>query len=94
MPLGAIYNEINGRRSFAIITVEANKQMSKIHERMPLIVDNIDQWFGERQPLELIHPYDGSLHLTEVSTYVNNIRNDGEECIRPISQTSLDDFFG
>ncbi len=94
MTLGAIYNEIDGHRSFAIITVEANEQMSYLHSRMPLILEDIDHWFGEHPPYKLVQPFDGSLDFTEVSTYVNNPRNDSVECIRPVSQTSLEDFFG
>ena len=79
--------------SCSIITTTPNHLMKPIHNRMPVILKPEDEsiWLDSelddtRTLQELLKPYtDKSLEAFEVSTYVNNPRNDGPMCVRPIS---------
>ncbi len=76
--------------SCTIVTTEANSFMESIHDRMPVIVapEERDVWL-EADPETAQHvmrPFDSDrmdAHL--VSTYVNNVRNQGPECIQPLT---------
>lgn len=76
----------------AIITAEAGNAMSKIHDRIPVIIDSKAKvnWLNPalKDPKilsELIKPLSDEKFFTyQVSTIVNNSRNDTEECIMPI----------
>jgi putative SOS response-associated peptidase YedK len=68
--------------SCTIITTEANDLASRVHTRMPVILDpaEYDGWLaGEQIPL-VPFPAD-RMSARPVSTNVNNARNDGPECI-------------
>lgn len=77
--------------SCAIVTVAANEQVQAIHDRVPAIleVEYFDRWldptFKKTHELQDILTLQREvLELYPVSAYVNNARNDGEECIVPI----------
>jgi len=73
--------------SFAIVTTQANPIVLPVHARMPLIIDieEYDLWLESSNkvanlnfqtvPTDLLTSY-------PVSHYVNNIANDGPECIQ------------
>ena len=69
--------------SYCIITTDANELASKIHDRMPVIIphDEYGEWLengGER----MLTQFDsGRMKERAVSTYVNNVKNQGEECV-------------
>lgn len=75
-----------------IVTTTANDLMSPLHDRMPVILNPIDYdlWLdptiADREKLEpLIVPYEGDeFTSTQVSTFVNNVRNQGPECVVPM----------
>lgn len=78
--------------SFTIITTQSNAVMSKIHDRMPVILEpeNEDMWLGN-QPLDaeqlssVFRPFPARLmEAYEVSTAVNNPTNDFEDIIKPV----------
>ena len=79
--------------SCSIITTTPNSLMKPIHNRMPVILKQDDEstWldpeFDDIETLkELLRPYsDESLEAFEVSTHVNNPRNDDPMCVRPIT---------
>jgi len=81
-------------RTFTIITTSANKMMSQLHDRMPVLlnVDDFDRWLdpGYRDVDELkqllVPVADDALHMTAVSRHVNSPRNDDAECVAPISE--------
>lgn len=87
-------------RSCTIVTTDANAEMARIHDRMPVILppDAWDTWLDpEQQDLELLGrllvPAPPQLiTLRPVSTQVNNVRNDGPELMDPAElQPTLDD---
>ncbi|QDU39428.1 Putative SOS response-associated peptidase YedK [Maioricimonas rarisocia] len=79
--------------SCTIITTEANDEMARLHDRMPVILppDDYDVWLDpsieEAKTLQpLLVPYEGELKFTPVSTEVNSPRHDSPDCIRPLPE--------
>ena len=71
---------------FTIITTEPNNTLSKIHHRMPLILNEGDdiRWINNSNNYEsvkdLIKPYeDNKIDMYEISTLVNSVKNDSSE---------------
>jgi putative SOS response-associated peptidase YedK len=83
-------------RTFATITTEANKQLSVIQDRMPVIIEreHWPLWLGEAEgdPKSLLKaaPED-VLRVWPVDKKVGNFRNDGPELLepRPLDETDL-----
>jgi putative SOS response-associated peptidase YedK len=78
--------------SCTIITTEANELVADLHDRMPVFLgpDEYDPWLDpECDPAalqELLDPFPDDLMSYEaVSTFVNNARNEGPECVTPAS---------
>lgn len=76
----------NAIESFSIITIPANKEMSSIHDRMPLFLINQEQrqkWLSPMSKSEIdqmLHTsQDDILELYSVSEKVNKVANDGPE---------------
>jgi putative SOS response-associated peptidase YedK len=72
-----------------IITTRPNELVSRLHDRMPVIVppERHDEWLKPAplvpqrlQDLLAPHPH-GDMEAYPVSTHVNNPRNEGPECI-------------
>ena len=96
-PMAAIWQTIetiDGQKlhTVAIITTESNDLMKVIHHRMPVILskDNEQIWLNNQikdiQLLEqVIRPYDSNhMYYEQVSTMVNNPKNDDVSLIRKI----------
>jgi len=87
---GTLGNEL---WSYSIITTAPNAEMSKIHDRMPVILhpDDWDTWLSpsldDRGVLEtLLRPYeDGKLEMYEVSSDVNAVKNNDNYLVYPIN---------
>ncbi len=81
-------------RSFSIVTTAANKFMSSVHDRMPVILaaDAEDMWLNsdEKNTSKLIsllgQAPEGFLEMHEVSQEVNSVKIDSPTCIEPVSQ--------
>src|SRR6185369_16495767 len=79
-------------RTFTIITTEPNELMSKLHNRMPVILDKKDyaDWLdaAPRTPdslLPLIKPFPADrMSAYPVSTMVNTPNNDRAELVVPL----------
>jgi putative SOS response-associated peptidase YedK len=76
--------------SYTFLTTAANEVMKPVHDRMPVILDpaDYDRWLDRKRPGEaltpLLRPYEGKGLVAEpVSTFVNNPRHEGPECIVP-----------
>jgi putative SOS response-associated peptidase YedK len=74
--------------SCAIITTSANKLVAEIHDRMPVILNQVDQkvWLNQTSDTialkALLKPYpETEMEAYEVSSIVNNAANDVVECI-------------
>lgn len=75
------------RLSCTIVTTDANATMSPIHDRMPVILGkfDLDAWLSGRAAEEILRPCPANwISAIEVSTYVSNVRNQGEQCIAPL----------
>jgi len=82
----------------AIVTTRANRTLSPIHERMPVIVppEGFDLWLDgatvdSTTAAALIAPApEGLLEAYEISTAVNRVANDNPMLIEPASVTPLE----
>ncbi len=77
-------------RTCSIITTAANDAVAALHDRMPVILapDAEEHWLDPATPVEVLPELLRSLEpgdttLREVSRAVNNVRNDGPECLEP-----------
>ncbi len=75
--------------SCTIITTDAPGELGEIHDRMPLVVPERewDRWLDPDAPADeelLARPVDAhGIRMREVSTLVNNVRNNGPELLEP-----------
>jgi putative SOS response-associated peptidase YedK len=70
--------------SCTIITTEPNDLVFRFHDRMPVILhpDDYDPWMqGEEIPLVSFEAE--RMTAKPVSTFVNNVKNQGPECLAP-----------
>ncbi len=76
-------------QTVAVVTCAANKPMSALHHRMPVIIDRADfpLWLGEAGPgaSSLMRPApEDALTFRRVSRKINGTRHDSRELIEPI----------
>ncbi len=79
------------RWTCTVITTDAEDDVGRIHDRMPLMVER-DRWGAWLDPrtehdslLDLLVPAaPGSLEAYPVSTAVGNVRNNGPELVEPL----------
>ena len=74
--------------SFTIITTQTNEIVSKVHDRMPVILPREDEekWLdpGLTDPSVILKPCPANwMKDYEVSTVINSAKNDGAECVQP-----------
>lgn len=71
--------------TFTIVTTDANEQVARIHDRMPVILpmDALDTWLAgpADEARQLLKPWEGELSLRAVGRYVSNVKNEGPECL-------------
>jgi putative SOS response-associated peptidase YedK len=89
------WHDVEGHeiKSFSIITTDANKEMSGVHDRMPVILqpdeeqEYLDKDKVDRSEIEpFLHPYhDGGLDMYEVTDDVNTPKNNAAYLIKPVS---------
>jgi putative SOS response-associated peptidase YedK len=85
----------NWIKTCSILTTTPNAVTSAVHDRMPVILDpdSYDLWLdpgmtGVQVVSEFLKPFDPSLmRCYPVSTRVNHVGNDDEECSRPVEIT-------
>jgi putative SOS response-associated peptidase YedK len=93
------WKDPNGQwvKSCSILTTTPNAVTSAVHDRMPVILDpdNYDLWLDPGMQnvgaaSELLNPYDPQqMRCYPVSTRVNHVANDDEECSRPIEVAGI-----
>lgn len=77
--------------SFTILTTSANRLVSSVHDRMPVILprEAEEAWLDPKSAPEalkpLLVPYAGEMEAVPLSTAVNNPRNDGPELLNPVA---------
>jgi putative SOS response-associated peptidase YedK len=79
-------------KSCSILTTTSNAVTSALHDRMPVILDpdSYDLWLDPGMKdvsvaSEVLKPYDARLmRCYPVSTRINHVANDDEECSRPV----------
>jgi putative SOS response-associated peptidase YedK len=85
----------NWIKTCSILTTTPNAVTSAVHDRMPVILDpdHYDLWLDPGMQkvaaiTELLKPYDARLmRCFPVSTRINHVTNDDEECSRPVEIT-------
>ena len=98
MGMAGIYDHWQGAdgseiESMAILTTTANRAMSGLHDRMPVVIapEHFDAWLdcrsGSAKHVDvLLHaPPEDLLQIVEVSRKLNNPRNEGPEVQEPVS---------
>jgi len=86
-------------KSCSILTTTPNAVTSAVHDRMPVILDQdaYDLWLDPGMQnvasvSELLKPYDAWLmRCYPVSTRINSVVNDDEECSRPVELADVQD---
>ncbi|MGQ9841974.1 MAG: SOS response-associated peptidase [Spirochaetota bacterium] len=74
----------------AILTTKANEQMSAIHSRMPVIIQQseFEQWIDAKTSVNLLEklmqPFNSKLGIYPVSTKINNPAYKESDCIHPV----------
>lgn len=83
--------EGNPRRAFVILTTNANKLVKKIHDRMPVILDDRkrEEWLDDSTNIDelvkIMSPYDaGEMTMHPISDLVNNPKNEKVEILNPL----------
>ncbi len=89
------WKDVEGKlwKTYSIITTEPNKEMAKVHNRMPVILHPEDEasWLEpshtDRSDIEpLLRPWeDNGLEMFEVSRDVNATKNNDKHLIYPLS---------
>jgi putative SOS response-associated peptidase YedK len=82
----------NWVKTCSILTTTPNMVAGKVHDRMPVILDpeSYDLWLDPGMHdaaavSEMLKPYDARLmRCYPVSTRINHVANDDEECSRPV----------
>lgn len=78
-------------RTFTLITTEANSVVAQIHDRMPVMLDTLDEqqaWLDKRTPLPVLQSMlgpapDALVSARRVSRAVSNARNEGANLLDP-----------
>jgi putative SOS response-associated peptidase YedK len=71
--------------SCAIITTNSNQYLSKVHDRMPVIISSneYDTWL-DKGGEEMLKPYTGMMQAYPISNRVNSPKSQGPELIQPL----------
>ena len=87
-------------KSYTVITTSPQKEISHIHNRMPVILNPmaIDEWIHcektpSNQAMTNLVPYTKPLAFHPVSTQMNSPGNNSPDCIRTIQDSSTLDLF-
>ncbi|MCJ7802514.1 MAG: SOS response-associated peptidase [Candidatus Marinimicrobia bacterium] len=78
-------------QSYTIITKDAQKNLSNIHNRMPVILsqEHLNTWlknekYSVSNALELAKDSKSELEKFPVSLLVNSVKNNSPECLKPL----------
>jgi putative SOS response-associated peptidase YedK len=84
----AIYSQEGDTRTCAMITTSSNALVSKVHDRMPVILPRSDEFeylHAEAEDAkEILLPYPADkMDMYEITNLVNNARNDSPDVMKP-----------
>jgi len=90
----------SNRKTFAILTRDSLGGMEDIHHRMPLFLNkkDIDKWLDKgisyKRKIEIIfkNKIHEGLNINQVSKYVNSLKNDDKNCIKPSIEIQMELF--
>jgi putative SOS response-associated peptidase YedK len=95
------WKDSNGKwvKTCSILTTTPNAVTSAIHDRMPVILEpeSYDLWFDPGMTdvqvvSERLKPYDAmAMGCYPVSTRINHVGNDDEDCSRPVGLVQSQD---
>ena len=80
--------------TFSVITLPAAGKLLQVHDRMPLVLspDRWQEWLTDANALGLLRPpdddYAAGIELRPVSAAVGDVRNDGPDLIKPITESA------
>lgn len=94
MIFAGIYDEWQGKSTCSIITTEPNKEMSSLHNRMPVILfaknSEHEKWLSDinmETVLQMcVKPTKDFLHIYRVSEKVNSIKNNASDLHNEIQE--------
>jgi putative SOS response-associated peptidase YedK len=90
LTFGGIWSVKGDRLTFSVITLPSRGELSKVHDRMPLLLppDRWQDWLTATASEDLLTPagddYLSAIEIRAVGSAVGNVRNDGPELIEPI----------
>ena len=78
------------KKTFSILTKQANDLINNIHQRMPVILNSEEaiNYIDKTQSFlqtDFVSTLEEDLDFFSVSKFVNSPRNDSIECIQPVS---------
>ena len=81
--------------TFTIVTTDANENVARIHDRMPVILpmDAVETWLTgpTEAALALLKPWAGETSLRPVGKYVSNVNHEGPECLADAEPPAWDE---
>lgn len=81
--------------TFTIVTTDANTQVARIHDRMPVILpmESVETWLTgpTEAALMLLRPWSGETVLRPVGKYVSNVNHEGPECLADAEPPASDE---
>ncbi len=85
--LAGIWTTWQDLDTFTILTTSANRKTRSVHDRMPVILspESEERWLDPEEKYfdDLLGPYPGNaMKMFPVTNFVNNIKNDSEECLQ------------
>jgi len=81
MLIAGVYLQNEYGHSCAIITTDANEQMTKFHDRMPAILDDYRDWLFDKCAIK---SYKEELEIVQVSKAVNKVGPSSPNLIKPV----------
>ena len=89
---GLYWDRSDGSTEFTIITTAAPVEINEVHDRSPLILDDVSMgvWLSDDEPedihSDISHDFGNRIEFYQVSKSVNNPKNNNEELIKEFTE--------
>ena len=89
---GLYWDRSDGSTEFTIITTAAPVEINEVHDRSPLILDDVSMgvWLSGDEPedihSDISHDFGNRIEFYQVSKSVNNPKNNNEELIKEFTE--------